>query len=206
MNETSKSVIRRAHDIRFATRYFVGDGIDIGAGNDSLAKHAFMFSNITSVRSWDVSDGDAELMINVPDEQYNFVHSSHCLEHLHNPLIAMKNWIRICKPGGHLVITIPDEDLYEGGVWPSSHNPDHKTSWTIFKKASWSSHSINVFNLIAALEDAVQVLKIELVDSSYQYNIARRDQTYHGNSECAIEFILRKRNDSEIKQKGRLPQ
>lgn len=206
MNETSKSVLRRAHDIRFATRYFVGSGIDIGAGSDSLAKHAFMFPNITAVRSWDVADGDAQLMSTIADNQYDFVHSSHCLEHLHNPLDGIKNWVRICKPGGHLIITIPDEDLYEGGVWPSTHNPDHKTSWTIFKKSSWSSHSINVFNLIAALDETIQVLKIELLDTSYQYNTPRYDQTYHGNSECAIEFVLRKRTASEIAQQGRLPQ
>lgn len=205
MNETSKSVLRRAHDIRFATRYFVGNGIDIGAGSDSLAKHAFMFSNIVSVRSWDVADGDAQLMSTVVDNQYDFVHSSHCLEHLNNPLDGIKNWVRICKPGGYLIITVPDEDLYEGGVWPSTHNPDHKTSWTIFKKTSWSSHSINVFNLIAALDDSVQVLKIELLDMSYQYNTPRYDQTYHGNSECAIEFVLRKRTASEIEKRGRLP-
>ena len=30
MFETSKAVMRRIHDNRFATRYFVGKGIDIG--------------------------------------------------------------------------------------------------------------------------------------------------------------------------------
>lgn len=205
MNETSKAVLRRAYDSRYATRYFVGNGIDIGAGSDSLAKHGFMFPAAKSIRSWDVADGNAELMDGIADESYDFVHSSHCLEHLNNPLTGIKNWIRICKSGGHLVITVPDEDLYEGGVWPSTHNPDHKTSWTIFKKTSWCSRSINVFNLIAALEDIVQPIKIELVDTLYQYDVKRFDQTYHGNSECAIEFILRKRPDSEIDKKGRLP-
>jgi len=32
MHETSKAVLRRLHDSRYITRYFVGDGIDIGAG------------------------------------------------------------------------------------------------------------------------------------------------------------------------------
>ncbi len=32
MAECSKAVARRLHDSRFATRWFVGDGIDVGAG------------------------------------------------------------------------------------------------------------------------------------------------------------------------------
>ena len=32
MHECSKAVARRLHDARFATRWFVGDGIDVGAG------------------------------------------------------------------------------------------------------------------------------------------------------------------------------
>jgi hypothetical protein len=36
MYETSKAVMRRLHDNRFATRFLVGDGIDIGAGTDLL--------------------------------------------------------------------------------------------------------------------------------------------------------------------------
>ena len=34
---TALSMQRRAHDSRFATRYFVGHGIDVGGGHDSLA-------------------------------------------------------------------------------------------------------------------------------------------------------------------------
>jgi hypothetical protein len=37
MHETGKTIARRLHDARFATRYFTGDGIDIGSGPDPLA-------------------------------------------------------------------------------------------------------------------------------------------------------------------------
>jgi hypothetical protein len=37
------------------------------------------------------------------------------------------------------------------------------------------------------------------------YNVQRFDQTYHSISECAIEFIVRKKTDEEIARKGRLP-
>jgi SAM-dependent methyltransferase len=193
MQETSKALIRRLQDSRFATRYFVGDGIDIGCGDDSLIKYNQQFPLMKSVKSWDLPDGDAQYMQSVSDNTYDFVHSSHCLEHLHDPVESFKNWIRICKPGGHIITTIPDEDLYEQGQWPSTYNGDHKTSWNISKASSWSPVSRSVVSLLFNFADIIDVLKIELIDASYQYNVPRYDQTYHGISECAIEFIVRKR-------------
>ncbi|MBV5346213.1 MAG: methyltransferase domain-containing protein, partial [Rhodoferax sp.] len=74
----------------------------------------------------------------------DFVHSSHCLEHMRDVREALKNWIRIVKPGGFLILTVPDEDLYEQGQWPSRFNTDHKWSFTIHKERSTMPSSINV--------------------------------------------------------------
>jgi SAM-dependent methyltransferase len=205
MNETSKSLIRRLQDARFANTYFKGHGIDIGAGEDPLNKYYQQFPLMTNVKVWDMPDGDAQQMQNAQDDSYDFVHSSHCLEHLHDPYEAFENWIRICKPGGHIITTIPDEDLYEQGVWPSNHNPDHKTSWTISKSQSWSPASINVIEFLYQFKDKIEVLKVELVNGTFIYGIHRFDQTYHSISECAIEFIVRKRTGDELARKGRLP-
>src|SRR5262245_29112787 len=128
MKECGKSVQRWLHDSRFVRSYFAGGGIDIGAGNDPLASYRELFPRIASLRSWDVGDGDAELMQGVADESCDFVHSSHCLEHMRNPERALGNWFRLLKPGGHMVVVVPDEDLYEQGVFPSTFNRDHK--WT----------------------------------------------------------------------------
>ena len=205
MNETSKAVIRRLQDVRFANTYFVGDGIDIGCGPDPLSKFQQQFPLMTSLKPWDLQDGDAQLMASAKDGSYDFVHSSHCLEHMYDPYEAFDNWLRICKPGGHIITTIPDEDLYEQGVWPSTHNPDHKTSWTISKDSSWSPVSINLLEFLYQYKDKIEILKVELVNSAFIYGVERFDQTYHHISECAIEFIVRKRTDEEIKRQGRLP-
>lgn len=205
MQETSKALIRRLYDSRFATSYICGDGIDIGCGDDPLDKYHQQFPLMTSLKKWDLDDGDAQLMASVPDETYNFVHSSHCLEHMRDPYEAFENWLRICKPGGHIITTIPDEDLYEQGVWPSNYNPDHKTSWTILKNESWSPSSINLVEFLYQFKEKIEVLKIELINSAFLYNRPRIDQTYHHISECAIEFIVRKRPEIEILRKGRLP-
>ena len=205
MQETSKALIRRLHDVRFANTYFVGEGIDIGCGPDPLSKYVQQFPLMTGLKEWDLQDGDAQKMESVPDETYDFVHSSHCLEHLYDPYEAFDNWVRICKPGGHIITTIPDEDLYEQGVWPSTHNPDHKTSWTILKDKSWSPDSINLLEFLYQYKDKIEVMKVELVNSSFIYGVQRFDQTYHSISECAIEFVVRKRTQEEIDNLGRLP-
>ena len=91
--------------------------------------------------AWDLGDGDATFMESVKDETYDFVHSSHCLEHLLDPEKGLRNWFRILKPGGYLVVIVPDEDLYEQGVFPSTFNADHKWTFTISKSGSWSDKS-----------------------------------------------------------------
>jgi SAM-dependent methyltransferase len=190
--ETSKSLIRRGFDRRLINRYFVGHGIDIGAGSDSLGRYAELFPLMSSCYGWDLPDGDAMLMAGVPDDYFDFVHSSHCLEHLHNPYTALSNWIRICKPHGHLIIIVPDEDLYEQGTFPSNFNPDHKHSFTINKASSWSPQSVNVFDLLDQFAAQIKVLKIELLDANYLYNIGRTDQTTMITGESAVELILQK--------------
>jgi len=205
MQETSKALIRRLHDIRFASHYFKGDGIDIGSGDDPLTKYKQQFPLLNSVKEWDLEDGDAQFMEGVADHTFDFVHSSHCLEHTRDPYEAFDNWLRICKPGGHIITTIPDEDIYEQGVFPSTFNPDHKTTWTINKEESWSPVSINLLEFLYQYKSQIEVLKVELVNASYMYDMKRFDQTYNHISECAIEFIVRKRPDYEISRKGRLP-
>jgi SAM-dependent methyltransferase len=199
MHESSKSIFGKLRDSRYATRYLIGDGIDIGAGADSLGLYKEFFPLMRSCRGWDLPDGDAQQMATIDDESYDFVHSSHCLEHMQNPLTAINNWLRILKPGGHLICLIPDEDLYEQGVFPSTFNGDHKFTFSIYKKKSWSSASINVIELLASVSQGIEILKVELLDATYRYkisdvtNVERYDQTLTPVGECAIEFILRKK-------------
>lgn len=205
MREASKAVIRRLQDTRYASTYFKGEGIDIGAGDDPISKYSQQFPLMSAVKIWDQPDGDAQIMAGVADNTFDFVHSSHCLEHMRDPYEAFNNWLRICKPGGHLIITIPDEDIYEQGVWPSTHNPDHKMTWTILKGESWSPVSINLLEFLGRYRNQIEVLKVELINSAFIYDSHRFDQTYHSISECAIEFIVRKRPAEELLRKGRLP-
>jgi SAM-dependent methyltransferase len=179
-------------DSRFARRYFVGLGIDVGGGDDSLALYAELFPLTRNVVTYDKTQGDAQKLGNVDDASFDFLFSSHCLEHLYDPTEALANWIRVVRPGGHLVVTVPDEDLYEQSVWPPTYNTDHKVSFTICKKTSWCPASINLFDLIGPFCHLVKPLSIMTIDHAYRYQLPRFDQSKTPLTESAIEFILKK--------------
>jgi SAM-dependent methyltransferase len=205
MKECSKSIMRRKHEPNFSNRYFVGHGLDIGGGPDPLGLYIELFPRMLGVKAWDKEDGDAQILKGIEDAQFNFVHSSHCLEHIDNPAIGLKNWFRAVKPGGHLIITVPDEDMYEQGEFPSTWNGDHKFTFTISKSNSWSPKSVNILDLIATLGVGSELIKLHKLDESFRYTLPRFDQTLTPIGECGIEIILRKRTDEEIKDGGRLP-
>jgi SAM-dependent methyltransferase len=189
---TGFSLNRRLLDARFSNRWLVGRGLDIGGGSDSLALYASLFPRIASVTVYDQEQGDAQYLRNVQDDSFDFVYSAHCLEHMVDPRIAIRHWLRVVRPGGHLVITVPDEDLYEQGVWPSTFNDDHKHTFTVFKQTSWSPVSINILDLLRGFDSEVSIAKIERLDHSFLHGFERFDQTRLPFPECGIEFVLQK--------------
>jgi len=203
MKECSKSIQRRLSDSNFLRRYFNGDGLDIGGKPDPLLLYKELFPLLRSMRMWDWEDGDAQLLHGVGDSSFDFVHSSHCLEHLIDPAEGLRNWLRVVREGGYLVITVPDEDLYEQGVFPSTFNRDHKWTFTIFKHASWSERSINILDLVRNLVDEAELVRVEQLSATYRFDLPRYDQTLTPVGECDIEFVIRKRTLDEIADRGR---
>lgn len=190
MHEQSKAAKRRFDDGNFHNRYFMGRGIDIGCGADNLNNLRHVFRGIQEVRPWDLPDGDAQYMAGVPDNEFDFVTSSHCLEHMHDPRIALENWIRICKPNGHLIITVPDREMYEQGHWPSIYNGDHKVTFSM-KQYSYPENYY-MLNFLMTVSHLASVEKIEVIRDFYYEGYPPQDQTLHPCIESAIEIILKK--------------
>lgn len=177
-----------------------GRVLDIGCGDDLIAPRQYPL--ITDVRGYDTTFGhtDAEFLEELKGETFDTIHASHLLEHLNEPVRALSRWFtQFLNPRGHIVITIPDEDAYEKGVWPSRWNADHKFSWTIFKGTarSWNHpHSMNVFDVLATLCNQHRNMRVKLVqvlDHGVDYSLKETDQTFPPDGpECAIEFVLHK--------------
>lgn len=202
MKECSKSMPRRLREPNFSNKYFVGVGLDIGGRPDPLSLYAELFPRLERVDTWDIEDGDAQFLEGVSDGSYDFVHSSHTLEHLNDPSQGLGNWFKVVKPNGYLILIVPDEDLYEQGIFPSTFNEDHKWTFTIMKENSWSSRSVNLLTLIQGLGPQAEIIKLELLDSTYRYRLPRYDQTLSPIGESSIEAIMRKRGEEEVGNGG----
>lgn len=53
---------------------------------------------------------EAVALTGLPDAGFDFIASSHCLEHVANPLRALREWHRLTRPGGHLILVLPDPE------------------------------------------------------------------------------------------------
>jgi SAM-dependent methyltransferase len=111
----------------------VGDGVDFGCNvdphpaartlvdGDKVVHQRFRATHEVHIRNIDNGFDDWIQQ----KRQYDFVYSSHLLEHLREPHAFLRTCLRILRPGGHLVLVLPCEDFY----WPNGHphaNPDHK--------------------------------------------------------------------------------
>ncbi|NCC50026.1 MAG: class I SAM-dependent methyltransferase [Spartobacteria bacterium] len=154
MKEASKT---RALWSEFEKSLITGTGIDIGCGPDPVTPEVDCF---------DVDDGDANYITQHVDKTYDFVFSCHCLEHMHDPQLALNEWWKLVNPGGHLIVVVPDEDLYEQGYFPGIFNTDHKNTFTISKQKSWSPRSHNILDIVNGLENS-ELLQVKLQDEGY---------------------------------------
>lgn len=88
--ETEKAYLRRKRE-GFFERYCQGEGLDIGYGP---------FPITLDVAGWEYKNGDAQYLEGLADESFDFVYSSHCLEHMVDVRTALKNWFRVVREGG----------------------------------------------------------------------------------------------------------
>jgi SAM-dependent methyltransferase len=95
-------------------RYCVGRGLEVGAGprpytdpsrTEYLDKHT---DNAHGTRGADVV-GDAA-RIPRPDGSFDYLLSSHCLEHHPDTIRTLNEWARVLKPGGILFLILPHAD------------------------------------------------------------------------------------------------
>lgn len=174
MEETSKCYGLR-HQRGDFHKYLKGNGIDVGAGSAALVVPS------GTVRAWDRSDGDGQTLDSVQDASLDFVYSSHCLEHLADISVALKNWVRVTKPQGYLYIVVPDYTLFEHHCWPSKFNPNHTHSFSLNlekSKVGRSNHHHIEYDVQPLLEDLDCVwVGAWLEDDGYDYNSGCSDQT-----------------------------
>jgi SAM-dependent methyltransferase len=161
-DETSKTW--RIRGPEFSRQYLQGRLIDIGCGPDPIVAHAERF---------DLQDGDAQYVADVRQHAaYDTVYSSHCLEHMRDVPAALEQWWKLVRPGGHLILVVPDEDLYEQGAWPSLFNGDHKATFRLGKGGSWSPVSYDLEQLVCNLAGA-ELISASRQDAGYDHSLKK---------------------------------
>lgn len=201
-NECRKAMYRRLHHPLFH-RIFRGKVLDVGAGEDSIGRYRFMFPYITYVKDWNHSDGDGTDLVGEPADFYDVVHSSHSLEHMREPIEALTRWAQVCKVGGHVVVTVPDFEMYEHNRWPSE-NGEHKSCYVAdfallpsqdAQTPVWDTASL--VDALGATSDRVRLalIRMERLESTFDFHEdPNLDQTCfgHGAAESCIEFVWRR--------------
>jgi SAM-dependent methyltransferase len=192
---------RRLKDSRYANIWLSGQGLDISDASDPLSSYTSSFPKISALDLLDQAATHPEYLDNIPNDTYDFVHSAFQLQYFEQPFVAVRNWLRVIKPGGFLIIKVPDEDLWYQGVWPPTVDPAAKFSFSLYKSKSWNvQYSINSYSFFTQNAIYIDVLKGDRLDENYNYATPNIDQISN-SCECGVEFVLRRRTDIE---KGRM--
>lgn len=98
----------------FAAHFCKGRGLDVGCGDWPLRGAI----DVDMKRG-----GDA---MHLPGEAWDFIVSSHCLEHIINPVSALLHWIERLRSGGVLCLYLPHPDQK---YWLPQNCRKHLHSW-----------------------------------------------------------------------------
>lgn len=116
------------------------------------------------------------------DQSQDGVFSCHCLEHVGDIQATLRDWMRVLRIGGHLVVIVPHQHLYEKRrALPSRWNADHKRFLTPAK-------------LLAEVEAALPVNSYRirhLVDNDFNFDYQLGPES-HSSGNYEIEMVLEK--------------
>lgn len=179
MGETQKAFDRRVRE-KFFDKYISGHGLDIGAGTDPLTWDCETWDLYQTNFTQDAHD------VKFPDETFDWVYSSHCLEHLDDPRAALREQWRLLKRGGFLILFLPHRDLYEKRERPPSRwNSEHKN----FFVPDRHLHS-DVLGVRQLLEEELGGQIQYVAECSEGHTIS--DPDVHSDGEISIEAVVRK--------------
>lgn len=105
-------------------QYCSGNGVDLGSSGDPIVPWAIQV-DLPRDRYWAYNTGRGESVIqwrgdalNLPfkDGTLDFVHSSHLIEDFTDWEQPLREWDRVLKVGGYLIIAVPDHERFRAYV------------------------------------------------------------------------------------------
>lgn len=105
----------------FANYFCKGKGLDIG-GFDTWV--------LDGAKPINISIDDEFDAMNLPNEKYDYIFSSHCLEHLEKPFEALKYWIEHLKDNGVIFLYLPHHEMR---YWRPDRNKKHLHTFDVYE-------------------------------------------------------------------------
>jgi SAM-dependent methyltransferase len=176
--ETNKAKQRRERE-NFFEKFCKGKGLDIGFGGDLITPNS---------QGFDFEHGDAHFLEGIEDESFDFVYSSHTLEHMIDPVAAIRNWFRAVKKEGYLIVYIPHRDLYEKKkTLPSRFNPTHKKFFLIDEDEL--PDTIGILPFVKKNLQGAEIIYAKECSEGYE----RISDDIQSKGEYSIEIVIQKK-------------
>lgn len=107
-------------------------GLDIGFGGDAICPTSTnldlpnRYSNCGKDEQH--ISADASDLSFMEDDKWDYIFSSHCLEDFENTEAVTREWIRVLKPGGKILLYLPNEGFFQAWAARTNQpvNPHHK--------------------------------------------------------------------------------
>lgn len=106
-------------------KYLKGFGLDLGCGSERIAPHALGVDISGEAAQLHLDLGKDNSLRLFADDQFDFVFSSHLLEDMFDTEGCLREWWRVVKPSGYMILYLPHKDLYPNVGQPGA-NPNHK--------------------------------------------------------------------------------
>jgi len=118
-NELKKSIFDDSETSRCRSnlaKYCMGDGLDLGYGGEAINETAICVDMPRKYCNYldqpQHLHGDARNLHWFKDDVFDYVYSSHLLEDFDDTESVLKEWVRVVKPGGKIILFLPDEQTY----------------------------------------------------------------------------------------------
>lgn len=150
----------------------VGRGLDLGCGPKRIWPRAIGVDGYTSPEGAQIAGDILNLSI-FADGSMPWVFSSHALEDIQDTEAALREWWRVVKGGGYLVLYLPHKDHYPNVGQPGA-NPAHKHDFV-------PNDIVRVMHVIASGWDLCE------------------SEVRSGGNEYSFYMVFRKRGDGKTK-------
>jgi ubiquinone/menaquinone biosynthesis C-methylase UbiE len=141
--------------------------------------------------------GEAAHLKEVNDASYDFVLSCHSLEHVANPIKALKDWSRVMSAKGRLVLVLPDKEFTFDNKRPittlSHLIEDYKNNTTEEDSTHFEEvialHDFKHDTFVQSKEDLIKRTKLNIENRAVHHHVFNLDLVKELLVYCDFEMI-----------------